>query len=42
LIFDSVQAHRTCPPLKIRGVRGVMKVMEITPLNPPYFKGEIE
>jgi len=29
-------------PLKIRGVRGVMKIMEITPFNPPYFKGEIQ
>ena len=26
-------------PLKIRGARGVI---EITPLYPPYFKGEIE
>jgi hypothetical protein len=28
-------------PLKIRGARGVMKIMEITPFNPPYFKGEV-
>ncbi len=38
-------------PLKVRGVRGVMKnamdaeqtsnrVLEITPFYPPYFKGE--
>jgi len=28
-------------PLKIRGVRGVMRTMAITPFSPPYFKGEI-
>jgi hypothetical protein len=28
-------------PLKIRGDRGVMKIMEITPFIPPYFKGDI-
>jgi len=38
-------------PLKIRGARGVMEVMEITPFIPltlrgrfkerPYFKGEV-
>jgi len=27
------------PPLKIRGARGVMKIMEVTPCVPPYFKG---
>jgi hypothetical protein len=31
------------PPLKIRGVRGVMRgeVMEVTPCYPPYSKGEL-
>jgi len=28
-------------PLKIRGAKGVMGIMEITPFIPPYFKGEI-
>jgi hypothetical protein len=28
-------------PLKVRGARGVMKTMEVTPFSPPYFKGEI-
>jgi hypothetical protein len=27
-------------PLKIRGARGVMKIMKITPFIPPYFKGD--
>jgi hypothetical protein len=27
-------------PLKIRGARGVMKIIQITPSNPPYLKGE--
>jgi len=34
----SIRGERQIPPLKIRGARGVM---EITPFNPPYFKGEI-
>ena len=31
------------PPLKIRGVRGVMRgeAMEVTPCYPPYSKGEL-
>jgi len=28
------------PPLKNKRVRGVIKTMEVTPFNPPYFKGE--
>jgi len=31
----------TVSPLKIRGERGVMKIMEITPFDPPYLKGEM-
>jgi hypothetical protein len=38
-VQSSNQAPRT--PLKIRGVRGVMRIMAVTPFNPPYFKGEI-
>jgi hypothetical protein len=30
------------PPLKIRGGRGVMKSMGVTPFVPPYPKGEIQ
>lgn len=44
-----MKPSRTCqiscckiPPLKIRGVEGSYEVMEITPLCPPYSKGEIE
>jgi hypothetical protein len=29
------------PPLKVRGIRGVMRIMEVTPYYPPYFKGDI-
>jgi len=29
-------------PLKIRGARGVMRIVEITPLSPPYSKGDVE
>ena len=35
----SIRVKRQITPLKIRGVRGVI---EITPFNPPYFKGDIE
>ena len=28
-------------PLKIRGAKGVMEIIEVTPFHPPYFKGEV-